>query len=66
MEVLIVGCNCDTINLKKGVENYATNHSELRYEKTIEISQKCHASNTTIFVPKNGYGDMVIMSMKMY
>ncbi len=30
------------------------------------ISQKCHASNEPIFVTKNGYGDMVIMSMKMY
>ncbi len=35
-------------------------------KNTSEISQKCHASNEPIFVTKNGYGDMVIMSMKMY
>lgn len=26
----------------------------------------CQESNEPIFVTKNGYGDMVIMSMKMY
>jgi PHD/YefM family antitoxin component YafN of YafNO toxin-antitoxin module len=26
----------------------------------------CHESDELIFVTKNGYGDMVIMSMKMY
>jgi PHD/YefM family antitoxin component YafN of YafNO toxin-antitoxin module len=35
-------------------------------KNTSEISQKCHASNEPIFITKNGYGDMVIMSMKMY
>lgn len=35
-------------------------------KKTSEISQKCHASNEPIFITKNGYGDMVIMSMKIY
>ena len=35
-------------------------------KKTSEISQKCHISNEPIFITKNGYGDMVIMSMKMY
>lgn len=35
-------------------------------KNTSEISQKCHASNEPIFVTKNGYGDMVIMSMKLY
>jgi len=35
-------------------------------KNTSEISQMCHASNELIFVTKNGYGDMVIMSMKMY
>lgn len=35
-------------------------------KNTSEISQRCHASNEPIFVTKNGYGDMVIMSMKMY
>ena len=35
-------------------------------KNTSAISQRCHASNEPIFVTKNGYGDMVIMSMKMY
>ncbi|MBS3948797.1 MAG: type II toxin-antitoxin system Phd/YefM family antitoxin [Dethiobacter sp.] len=35
-------------------------------KNTSEISQMCHESNEPIFVTKNGYGDMVIMSMKMY
>ncbi len=26
----------------------------------------CHESNDPIFVTKNGYGDIVIMSMKVY
>ena len=30
------------------------------------ISKKCHESNEPIYVTKNGYGDMVIMSMEMY
>lgn len=35
-------------------------------KNTSEISQKCHASNEPVFITKNGYGDMVIMSMKTY
>lgn len=33
---------------------------------TSAISQMCQDSKEPIFVTKNGYGDMVIMSMKMY
>lgn len=33
---------------------------------TTEISRLCHASNEPVFVTKNGYGDMVIMSMEAY
>lgn len=35
-------------------------------KNTSEISQMCHASQEPIFVTKNGYGDMVFMSMKTY
>ncbi len=35
-------------------------------KNTSEISQMCHASAEPIFITKNGYGDMVIMSMKTY
>lgn len=33
---------------------------------TATISQMCNESNEPIYVTKNGYGDMVIMSMKAY
>lgn len=35
-------------------------------KNTGEISQMCHRAKEPIFVTKNGYGDMVIMSMQMY
>ena len=33
---------------------------------TNEISQMCKETDEPIFITKNGYGDMVIMSMEMY
>lgn len=33
---------------------------------TTEISELCHLSNEPIFITKNGYGDMVVMSMETY
>lgn len=35
-------------------------------KNTSVLSKMCHDANEPIFVTKNGYGDMVIMSMKMY
>jgi len=35
-------------------------------KNTSAISQMCHEAHEPIFVTKNGYGDMVIMSMEMY
>ena len=35
-------------------------------KKTSDISEMCHDSNEPIFVTKNGYGDMVVMSMEVY
>jgi hypothetical protein len=35
-------------------------------KNTAEISQKCRLADAPIFITKNGYGDMVIMSMKRY
>lgn len=35
-------------------------------KKTNEISQMCKETNEPIFVTKNGYGEMVIMSMEVY
>ena len=35
-------------------------------KNTSEISDLCHKTNEPIFITKNGYGDMVIMSMGIY
>lgn len=34
--------------------------------KCAEISERVHSSDEPIFVTRNGYGDMVIMSMEAY
>ena len=33
---------------------------------TTEVSNLCHAVGEPVFITKNGYGDMVIMSMEAY
>ena len=33
---------------------------------TARISEMCHASDEPIYITKNGYGDMVFMSMETY
>ena len=33
---------------------------------TSEISEMCRESNEPIYITKNGYGDMVIMSLPLY
>ena len=35
-------------------------------KNTSEISDMCHKTEEPIYVTKNGYGDMVIMSMENY
>ena len=35
-------------------------------KNTAKISELCHTSDEPVFVTKNGYGDMVIMSMETY
>lgn len=35
-------------------------------KNTAEISELCHNSKEPIYITKNGYGDMVIMSMDVY
>jgi len=35
-------------------------------KNTSAISQMCQESTEPIYITKNGYGDMVIMSIKMY
>ena len=33
---------------------------------TTEISELCHARREPVFITKNGYGDLVIMSMDTF
>ena len=33
---------------------------------TSEISELCHSKNEPIFITKNGYGDLVVMSIETY
>ncbi|GAB3055362.1 type II toxin-antitoxin system Phd/YefM family antitoxin [Virgibacillus ainsalahensis] len=33
---------------------------------TTEISELCHQSDEPLFITKNGYGDLVVMSMEAY
>lgn len=35
-------------------------------KNTAEISELCHSSDEPIYITKNGYGDMVIMSMESF
>ncbi|MEG0688739.1 MAG: type II toxin-antitoxin system Phd/YefM family antitoxin [Hungatella sp.] len=35
-------------------------------KNTAEISEMCRTAQEPIYVTKNGYGDMVIMSMEIY
>jgi len=35
-------------------------------KNTSQISEQCHSAKEPIFITKNGYGDMVIMSMETY
>lgn len=54
--------------------NYTTERSDImpqiipirNLKNTAEISELCHSKKEPIFVTKNGYGDMVIMSMETY
>ena len=35
-------------------------------KETAKISELCHTLNEPIYITKNGYGDMVLMSMDYY
>lgn len=34
--------------------------------KTNELSELCHSSQEPVFITKNGYGDLVVMSIESY
>ncbi|MBE5040770.1 type II toxin-antitoxin system Phd/YefM family antitoxin [Ructibacterium gallinarum] len=35
-------------------------------KNTSEVSERCHSIDEPVFITKNGYGDMVIMSIEAY
>mgnify|MGYP001157442200 CR=1 FL=1 len=35
-------------------------------KSTSEISERCHSAREPIFITKNGYGDMVVLSIEAY
>ena len=35
-------------------------------KNTSEISEMCHSTKEPIFITKNGYGDMVVLSMEAF
>lgn len=35
-------------------------------KNTSDISALCHSTDEPVYITKNGYGDMVIMSMEVY
>ena len=35
-------------------------------KNTAKVSELCHKSNEPIYITKNGYGDMVLMSMELF
>ncbi len=35
-------------------------------KNTAEVSNLCHATQEPVFITKNGYGDLVIMSIETY
>jgi PHD/YefM family antitoxin component YafN of YafNO toxin-antitoxin module len=64
--LLTLGHNYDTIIPQKGV-GFMPQIIPIRdLKKTSELSQMCKDAREPIYITKNGYGDMVIMSMEMY
>ena len=66
------------INLLQNVQNYVIIKCRKEAEimpqirpitdlrNTNEISEICHAKNEPLFITKNGYGHLVVMSMETY
>lgn len=66
MPLLCSWDNCDTIKVRKGLYTMPQIIPIRDLKNTTDISQMCHELSEPIYVTKNGYGDMVIMSMKTY
>lgn len=51
---------------KKEVHNMAQIRPITDLRNTTEISELCHAKREPVFITKNGYGDLVVMSIETY
>lgn len=58
-KIMLLLCNKRSVNMPNIIPI-----KELR--DTTKSSERCHDSDELIFATKNGYGDMVIMSMETY
>jgi len=58
--------NYGTIEPSKGADDMPHIIPIKALKSTSEISEMCHTVAEPIFVTKNGYGDMVLMSMETY
>lgn len=50
----------------KGDDSDAAHYTHRDLKDTTAISQMCNESTEPVYITKNGYRDMVIMSMKAY
>ena len=54
------------VQFSRGGGKYAKDHSNQRTENTNNIAEMCRSTNEPIFVTRNGYGALVVMSMDAY
>ena len=52
--------------LKKGGDIMPQIRPITDLRNTTEISELCHAKREPLFITKNGYGDLVVMSIEAY
>ena len=55
-----------TAEHSKGVSNMPQIRPITDLRNTTEISEICHQCEEPIFITKNGYGDLVVMSIEFY
>lgn len=58
--------NSVIITHKKGEYNMPQIRPITDLRNTTEISELCHARCEPLFITKNGYGDLVVMSIETY
>ena len=64
--VLIIACIIIMIQLVHGGNSMTTIIPIRDLRKTSEISELAHAAQEPVFVTKNGYSDLVVMSVELY